>query len=72
MSVLDCESHFNPSAVSRTGDIGVAQFNPKYWPDLSMTDMVDPYKAISHMAQAWEDGDAHLWTCYRKLGFNDA
>ena len=75
VAVIKCESGMNPKAVNRntngTTDYGLCQFND-YW----YRDKISPQTALNHpeiavnvMCQAWVNGRAKDWICYRNGGY---
>lgn len=67
MKVITCESHWNPTAISQTGDYGVSQINLHFHPDISQAEAFDPKFSIQWMAQQWLHGNAYYWVCYNEL-----
>lgn len=66
-AVIGCESNWDITATSTTGDYGIAQWNKKYHPELSDEQISDPYSAIDLMAKAWKAGHASWWVCYNSI-----
>lgn len=67
--VVQCESGFNPEAIGDHGtSIGIAQLHypDAYW-GISTSSAENPEVALEIMGQAWEDGKAGLWSCYKQL-----
>lgn len=71
LEVIRCESQWNPNAEGdfRNGvptSFGLAQFHkPQSGWGISIEEAKDPSVALPLMAQAWVDGYAHHWTCWR-------
>jgi hypothetical protein len=68
LATLKCESGFRYDAKGDDGhSVGVAQIDGDYHPEILYEQMLDPYWSILWMAQEWEAGRAHEWTCWRNL-----
>lgn len=66
IGTISCESSWIWNATSTTNDFGVVQINKDAHPDVSLSQMLDPYWSISWAAQAWKDGHASWWVCYNR------
>ena len=67
VATIQCESQFDPRAVSKTGDYGIAQINLRSHPGVTIGEAFDPSWALAWMAEKWETGHADEWVCFRKL-----
>ena len=69
VATIECESGFQHDAVGDKGtSLGIAQFRfpERDWGVASST-VLNPYKAINLMADAWEKDLAYKWTCWQLL-----
>jgi len=66
VDTIECESNFNPSAVSPTGDYGIAQYNLKAQ-GMTKEEALDPLGSLQRMGDDWKAGHQRWWVCYRKL-----
>lgn len=72
VETLRCESQFNPTAVGDHGtSLGIAQIHLPAHPDVSRITSLDGIWSINWAAQQFADGNARIWSCYRKL-YGDA
>lgn len=62
LNLVGNESEWNPKAVSATGDFGLAQINPDYWPEVSKTEAFDPEFALNFAAGKIAKGQEYFWT----------
>ncbi len=68
-AVVFCESSYNPHALGDGGKSrGLAQIHKDYH-DISDEDAYNPQYAIDFLAKNIKEGNGHLWTCARNLGF---
>lgn len=68
LATLNCESGFAYNAVGDDGaSIGVAQIDPKYHPEITYDEAMNPDWAILWMASEWRAGRAREWSCWRML-----
>ncbi len=65
LATIQCESQWNPNAVSKTSDYGVAQINSNAHPNIRISQMLNPVFALNWMAKQWASGRASEWTCFR-------
>ena len=66
-SVIKCESKFNPLAVSKTADYGVAQIHLSAHPTITKSQAFNPKWSIDWMAHEFSLGHQSAWTCWRNL-----
>ncbi len=64
LKTIDCESHWNPRAISKTADFGLVQVHAASHPNISREQMYDPYFSLEWMAGEWEAGHQRAWSCY--------
>ena len=68
LSVIECESTWNPSARGDGGHSrGLAQIHDQYHPDVTDEMADDPRFAIDFLVSAVRNGDGSMWTCFRNL-----
>ena len=73
--IIMCESSFNPNAIGRSGELGLAQFkkstffNEMTYYGLKL-DWFKPDDQIRLMAAMLGDDKHHHWTCYNKTAKN--
>lgn len=68
INTLACESSFDSGAIGDNGaSYGVSQIYLPAHPEISKTEALDPLWSINWAAQEFAAGNAHLWTCYRKM-----
>lgn len=67
LATITCESSWDINALSSTGDIGIVQISPKYWPQISGMEMLNPLFSLDFMAHQFELGHEHYWVCYNRL-----
>lgn len=73
--VINCESSYDPDIQSQktyeNGEqelsFGIAQIHLPSHPQVSKAEAQDPDYAVRFMAQHFQTGNHHLWTCFRKL-----
>lgn len=65
VSVLDCESGFDPEAIGDHGtSFGVVQIHMPAHPDITLEQATDPLWAINWAAEQWSKGNAAAWSCW--------
>lgn len=64
---IQCESGFNPKAVGKLGELGIAQIYRKYHPEVSKGEALDPDWSIQWMAKQFSLGHQDWWSCYRHV-----
>jgi soluble lytic murein transglycosylase-like protein len=64
---LECESHYDPDAVGKLGELGIAQIYPKYHLDVTREEALDGIWAIHWAALQFSQGNEHLWSCYNRI-----
>lgn len=67
LKTIECESHWNPTAVSSTDDHGLVQINRPSHPEITLSQMNDPWFALEWMAEQWDANNQRAWTCWRTL-----
>lgn len=67
LAVIDCESQWNPHAVSPTHDHGLVQINAPSHSDITIAQMEDVDFSLNYMAEHWKAGHQNEWSCYRML-----
>lgn len=68
VATLRCESHFKAGAIGDHGkSYGLAQIHLPDHPKVTREQALDGYWAIDFTIQAFLDGDANLWSCWRKF-----
>lgn len=68
LTVIGCESHWNPSARGDHGHSrGLAQIHALYHPDVSDKEADNPKFAIDFLVEHLAAGDGALWTCFRRI-----
>lgn len=65
--VIECESQWNPVAVSPTADYGLVQIHLAAHPDITKAQADNPVFAANWMAEEFKEGHENAWTCYRTL-----
>lgn len=74
IKILNCESGLNAEAfnVNQKGagvDIGFAQINSRWHPEIPLKDKLDPYKSIDFIIKTrLQDKNYHQWECSKILG----
>ncbi len=68
LAILQCESSMNPYAVNKNAggsyDLGIAQWNTRYHPEISRACSFDVYCAVRAMAKYYvEEGHYNAWVC---------
>lgn len=63
--IISHESQWNPHAISKTHDYGIAQINLHYHPDVSKIEAENPQWALVWMATEWKQGRESEWSTYR-------
>ena len=76
MSVIDCESGFDPWATHRnngTCDWGICQYNDYYYRSLIYPDVAlkDPERAVRLMIKQYRKGKLKDWVCYKGGYYKD-
>ena len=73
-AVIQCESRWDPAAISPTGDYGLLQLN-KRWQEgranrmgYEWSQMLEPEPNIRVAIAIWEEQSWRPWTCATKLG----
>jgi len=66
MHTIRCESHWNPRAVSKTADYGVAQWHLTAH-GMTKAQAFDPKYSLTKMAHAFKNEHQTWWTCWRLL-----
>lgn len=64
---IKCESGYNPNAVGKLGELGVAQIYRKYHPDVSYENATDPDFSVEWMARQFSQGKQSMWSCWNIL-----
>lgn len=68
LSVIKCESSWNPKAVGDGGySHGLVQIHSPSHPEISHEQATDPRFAIDYLVSELEKGNGRQWTCYRLL-----
>lgn len=71
VATIQCESNFSPTALGDGGtSFGIAQFHTLSKWHMTKKQALDPYFAISKMAEEWETeahGGASNWSCYKLI-----
>lgn len=68
LNVIACESRWKPSAVGDQGNsFGLLQIHLPSHPTVKKSQALDPYFSIEWAADRWVEGDAWMWTCWRKM-----
>lgn len=70
--IITCESALDPKALNGNHDgsvdMGIAQWNNKAHPEISIEEKLDPYKSIDLMIKTrLHDKNYHQWSCSRLL-----
>ncbi len=68
LAILQCESSMNPYAVNKNAggsyDLGIAQWNTQYHPEIERACSFDVYCAVRAMAEYYkESGHYNAWVC---------
>ncbi|MHB1097903.1 MAG: transglycosylase SLT domain-containing protein [Gemmatimonadaceae bacterium] len=66
IATIKCESHWNPKAVSDTGDYGISQWHLTAH-GMTKAQAFDPEYSLNKMAHAFKNGHQEWWTCWRVL-----
>lgn len=66
-NVVQCESHFDPNAVGKLGELGLVQIFRKYHLEVTPEEAQDPDWALPWMLRQWKAGHASEWSCYVHL-----
>lgn len=66
LKTIDCESQFNPMAISKTGDYGIAQIHEKAHLELTKSQLYDPFFSLDWAAHEFSLGHQRAWVCYSK------
>ncbi len=69
LAVINCESGWSATSTGAFGELGIAHIYPKYHPELTKEEMLDPTFSISWMASQWDLGHHEWWTCWRMLEY---
>lgn len=65
---LWCESSYRPDAIGDGGtSYGIAQIHLPAHPQVTPEEALDPEWAVEWAAQAFANGQARMWTCFRQL-----
>lgn len=67
LKVINCESGWSATSTGALGELGIAQIYPKYHPELTREQMLDPIFSISWMASQWEKDNHLIWSCWSLL-----
>lgn len=65
---IKCESGFDPLAVGKLGETGLAQIYLKYHTDVTRAQARDPDFSVQFIAKNWKD-HKEWWSCARIKGF---
>lgn len=64
-ATVSCESNWDIYATSSTDDFGISQINANAHPDISLSEMDDPYFSLDYIAKEFSLGNERMWTCWR-------
>ncbi len=68
VETLRCEAHFKASAIGDGGNsYGLAQIHLPSHPSISKKQALDGYWAIDWTIKQFYEGNADMWSCWRKL-----
>lgn len=67
MGTIRCESDWDISITSSTGDVGLVQINPSYWPGITKQQMRDPGYSLNFIAKQFSLHHNSFWVCYNRL-----
>lgn len=71
VATLQCESGWDNKALGKLGEKGIAQIYQKAHPEVTDDEAYDGLWSIIWAAQAFKDGNANWWTCYRLYETDD-
>lgn len=60
-NLITSESNWNPDARNNGGDLGIAQINPKYWPDITEAEALDPDFSMNFAADQISKNEGVHW-----------
>ena len=67
LKVIQCESGWDTTVVSSTGDYGISQLNLSAHPEITKEEAFDPHFSLDWLAHEWSLGHQNLWVCYGQL-----
>lgn len=68
LATINCESGWNATSTSKTGDYGIAQWHISSH-KMTKEEAFDPVYSLNKMALAFSNGQEKMWVCWKNLYF---